>query len=173
MEMRSFYVCMLSSLWTFLFILGKDSKRWKHLTVTSWLEAINYMQGKTVYLEAGSEKVHACCLCLFSSRNFQTTKENYPAFYFTRTSARVTPNPSTWQRFSFAKDQLSFYGGCWFPPLSEYFFSFFCGRPIFPSLHPRKPNFLKNGWVLRVCLQELQFIPFGIFAFQFIAVVFE
>lgn len=54
---RSLYVCMLSSLWTFLFILERDSKRWKHLTVTSWLEAINYMQGKTVYLEAGSEKV--------------------------------------------------------------------------------------------------------------------
>lgn len=135
MEMRSLYVCMLSSLWTFLFILGKDSKRWKHLTVTSWLEAINYMQGKTVYLEAGSEKVHACRLCLFSSRNFQTTEENYPAFYLTRTSARVTPNPSTWHRFSFAKDQLSFYGGCWFPPLLEYFFFFLRSSdiPLFAS----------------------------------------
>lgn len=172
MEMRSLYVCMLSSLWTFLFILGKDLKRWKHLTVTSWLEAINYMQGKTVYLEAGSEKVHACRLCLFSSRNFQTTEENYPAFYFTGASARVTPNPSTWQRFSLAKDQLSFLR-CLLVSTSFRILLFFSGRPIFPSLHLRKSNFLKNGWVLGVCLQELQFIPFGVFPFQFIAILFE
>lgn len=79
MEMRS---RLRSSLSTFLVILRKRFKEMK-APHTSWLEAINWQlpAWRNGQLEAGTEKVHACRLCLSTSKNFQTGEEKCLVFY--------------------------------------------------------------------------------------------
>lgn len=138
------YVCMLS-LWTFLFILGKDSGKstwqWrhdsKHLTTcrakrSTWkLEVKKFTRvicacslRETFKLPKKTSR-HSILLervCLFRSVAWWNAGHEWPQI------------PQLGSDFLSQRISNLFWGGCWFPPLLEYFFFFRSSDiPLFAS----------------------------------------
>lgn len=136
-----------SSLLTFLVILRKRFKEMK-APHTSWLEAINWQlpAWRNGQLEAGTEKVHACRLCLSTSKNFQTGEEKCLVFYSIWVSLCLFRSGLWWnarhewpqipQRgsdFLWQRTSKVFEGCCWFSLLLGDFFFPSSDIPLFSS----------------------------------------